>query len=339
MSETLRVLARCLWSRRGDPDLHVVAGGSAPLEEMIEETPARPQPSEVVEDPEGLRAHPVSTDDRSSGFTHFLDGKQESHLVLYCGHVPVVYAVTGAVVRARDASGVMHTSDQERDEGLYAALDLLPPSLRSDLLSAGISLHDAPLPASETITIPALLREARNAVSAHRAGLEQKLAGRWVDRHPATGEAVLMVDGGLRDILQVVEHPQVLGVVKSCSTPYFGMEEQMRCYRLRTGERSSVFLTPKGQRTSVHSWYLRLFDHRGSDLTFGLVRLEAARSSDFARRADQVSRWMLAERAPLSKPDPRWDRMTYTIFDCEQYLRSVMPSRQVIAGRLALLRG
>jgi hypothetical protein len=35
-----------------------------------------------------------------------------------------------------------------------------------------------------------------------------------------------------------------------------------------------------------------------------------------------VSRWILAERAPLALPDARWDRMVYGIRDCEEFLRA-----------------
>jgi hypothetical protein len=61
----------------------------------------------------------------------------------------------------------------------------------------------------------------------------------------------------------------------------------------------------------------------------GLVRIEVARTQELegsatamTRRADEVSRWILAERAPLALPDARWDRMVYGIRDCEEYLRA-----------------
>jgi hypothetical protein len=41
-----------------------------------------------------------------------------------------------------------------------------------------------------------------------------------------------------------------------------------------------------------------------------------------ASRATDVPRWILAERAPLSMPHARWDRMVYGIRDCEEYLRA-----------------
>ena len=42
-----------------------------------------------------------------------------------------------------------------------------------------------------------------------------------------------------------------------------------------------------------------------------------------SERADEVSRWVLAERAPVALPDKRWSTMAYGIRDCEEYLRAV----------------
>ena len=53
------------------------------------------------------------------------------------------------------------------------------------------------------------------------------------------------------------------------------------------------------------------------------MRVEAALEGFDTARADLVSRWILAERAPLSLPDPRWSTMAYGIRDCEEYLRAI----------------
>jgi hypothetical protein len=77
----------------------------------------------------------------------------------------------------------------------------------------------------------------------------------------------------------------------------------------------------------VASWYLRLRDATGRSPLFGLVRVEVARPDDaraLAERADQVSRWLLAERAPVALPDQRWDVMVYGVRECEQYLSSIL---------------
>jgi hypothetical protein len=82
-------------------------------------------------------------------------------------------------------------------------------------------------------------------------------------------------------------------------------------------------MPPAQHRQQVISWYLRLHDPRGHDALFGLVRIEACAGGDVAARANEISRWVLAEAAPLSLPDARWDRMAYGIRDCEQFLRAI----------------
>jgi hypothetical protein len=53
------------------------------------------------------------------------------------------------------------------------------------------------------------------------------------------------------------------------------------------------------------------------------VRVEIADASDAVTRADEISRWVLAESSPLSLPDGRWDKMAYGIRDAEEFLRAI----------------
>jgi hypothetical protein len=72
----------------------------------------------------------------------------------------------------------------------------------------------------------------------------------------------------------------------------------------------------------VYAWGLRLWPWEGKDLLHGLVRVEVAAANGSSETADAISQWLLAERAPLSLPDRRWDRLLYGIYSVEQYLRS-----------------
>ena len=90
-----------------------------------------------------------------------------------------------------------------------------------------------------------------------------------------------------------------------------------------------MFLVTSQKRASVASWYLRIRDSRGHDPMWGLVRVEVAapaagREAEIGARADEVSRWILAEAAPVALPDARWDKMVYGVRDCEEFLRAVM---------------
>ena len=66
----------------------------------------------------------------------------------------------------------------------------------------------------------------------------------------------------------------------------------------------------------------------GHDPLWGLVRIEIAhpKAGDRAvtERADQISRWVLAEVSPLALPDARWDKMVYGVRDCEEFLRAIV---------------
>ena len=71
------------------------------------------------------------------------------------------------------------------------------------------------------------------------------------------------------------------------------------------------------------SWYLRVRSAKGHDPLWGLVRVEVAEAERPTERADEISRWVLAEMSPLSLPDGRWDKMAYGIRDCEEFLRAI----------------
>jgi hypothetical protein len=53
-----------------------------------------------------------------------------------------------------------------------------------------------------------------------------------------------------------------------------------------------------------------------------LIRVEVAPANQSSEWADTISRWILAERAPISAPDQRWDRLLYGIHRVEQYLKA-----------------
>jgi hypothetical protein len=68
-----------------------------------------------------------------------------------------------------------------------------------------------------------------------------------------------------------------------------------------------------------------LRDPAGRSPLFGLVRVDVSpQTADLTARADLVSRWLLAERAPVALPDQRWDVMVYGIRECEQYLTAIL---------------
>jgi hypothetical protein len=72
----------------------------------------------------------------------------------------------------------------------------------------------------------------------------------------------------------------------------------------------------------VYTWYLRLWPWDEHDLLYGLVRIERPPAEEVVAQATAVSRWLLAERAPLAAPDERWDRLVYPVRQVEAYLQA-----------------
>lgn len=300
-------------------------------------TPAEPvvAPQAEVVEGNGLASHVVGKP-AGTRFTHFLDGTQDARRIGYYSQtVPIVYGFIAAVIRERKSDRRMYTYDKVSSENLYGSESRIDPNdlnlMRSNFKNVKEDQKDS---GSPDIHPMRLLELARRAVSNDRAALERDLAKSWITNRSSV-DSWLMWDGSITGSTETSKHPNVVGVIKSHQTQYFSNEEQQKILTLKVGERSSVF-QPRGKDwTPVYSWYLRLHPNEGRDVYFGLIRIEAAATPETIAMADEISRWLLAERAPLSLPDSRWDRMIYPIRDCEQYLRSIAPSKTAIEASLA----
>ncbi|MDH7600566.1 MAG: hypothetical protein QHI38_00285 [Armatimonadota bacterium] len=327
MSKLLRKLASSI-AHQADPQIHVVIGSEFSDEESPSLVPAVPQTAsaEIVEPSGKIDPVPVGTPN-TSGFSYFMDGMERRRLVMYISGIPVVYGYAAAGIRWRGADKRMYAhGDPSEREALFCPRRLLEQLFFDldidvvDIEDAGSALEDHPM---------IFLEAAKKKVSDIRSKLEAEVTSRWLAEFDGSNEW-LLVDGSISGNYDQYPAPNIVGVVKSHQTQYFPIEDQRKIQALRVGERSGLFI-PKGRnRPDVYSWYLRLWPNEGQDLHFGLVRVEAPKCDRTVRMVDEISRWLLAERAPLSMPDSRWDRMLYPIRDCEQFLRSRAPSKTVL---------
>ena len=256
------------------------------------------------------------------GFVAFLDGVQQSRVVAYIDGAPIVHGTAAAAVRER-RDRRMHSWHSRVEHQLYAPRQHLPLEIWERLaplhpIDSSDHASDEPAPSRHPLST---LEKAVHLAQGHREELEQRLAERWCDLESRP----LFVDGGISGSERVARNGCVVGVVKSHRTLYAVDDALNVVLRLTTAERTSVFLLEPKRRTAVASWYLRLRDATGRDPTFGLIRVEIARdpNQDVSARADEVSRWLLAEGSPLALPDSRWDRMAYGIRDAEEFLRAI----------------
>jgi hypothetical protein len=303
----------------------IVAAGAVPASHVPEESLGRADLTEVagaelLEDAE-LSIHPVGAG-TSPAAVSFQDGIQRWRVAYYDGIVPIVRAYVATAVRRRSGGRRLRTAAEAAREFHAAPLAALRGPVRAALEASGVELVDVPL---DAVGQPGpVLEAARRAVENARVGLEKDLG----ERHAAAlgPEEWLVIDGVLSESARLAAHPRALGVIKSHGAQYFEGEALTRALTLPAQHRTSVF-RPRGRaRHEVSSWYLRLWPWEGNDLLFGLLRIEArAAFPGLSASASAASAWLLGERAPVSTPDARWDRLLYPIHDVETYLRARAP--------------
>lgn len=269
------------------------------------------QPARLLEHAE-LRAIDVGPPEPWPESVAFLDGTQRSEIVAYAGAAPLVLAEARAAVLER------------RERRLHLAVLCERRMLlgrREALAAAGAALGaleavpvdpEGPVhPVRDLVDIGQALDEVRGA-------LEREARAAYRDR----SDAWLVVDGSLAESPVAAADLRTVAVSKSHATLPFEGEALERYLRLPHGHRSSLFEPASRRFAPVHAWALRLWPWEGRDLLHGLVRVEVAQANGVPETADRLSRWLMAERAPVSAPDRRWDRLLYGIHRVEEFLRS-----------------
>lgn len=269
-----------------------------------------------------LRAHRVEGDPVVR-FDGFLDGIQRAQIICHQNGIPVVEGTVAAAIRVRANRRFTAWSHRPPlvSRKLYVPLTLL--DLEGATSAGKFEIVDTSRSSGTGALVsrhPAALRAvAFECVGRDRDAAERNLAELWC----SDVAKPLLIDGGISGSAQVAAAECAVGVVKTHRILFADGDGLGVVMSLRRGERSSVFALPSNGRSPVLSWYLRIRDPHGRDAMFGLVRIETSVSEDVPHRANEISRWVLAESAPLSLPDNRWDRMTYGIRDCEQFLRAI----------------
>jgi hypothetical protein len=259
-----------------------------------------------------LRAIPVGSPEPWPGTLAYLDGVQRSEVVGYAGCAPIVVAEIAAAVRERH-NRRLHTVLQERRTLVLARPDAI--ALAGDALGEmeRVSLPEdgPPHPVRDLV-------QAARALDRSRGALEIVLGNRYRSR----SDGWLLIDGSLSESPAWAVDPRMVAISKSHSILPFDREDLELYLRLPVVHRSSVYAPETRTLAPVRAWGLRLWSWEGKDLLHGLIRVEVAPTNGSSEIADAISRWILTERAPVSAPDRRWDRLLYGIYSVEQYLKA-----------------
>jgi hypothetical protein len=348
--------------RRG---IYVTAGvGSCDLEAQQfsrhsteEEEPVLTGRPHHLEEPPGSRD--LGDHDGTSRLCYFLDGVQSSRELGRVEMAPVIVATVAAAIVNRCDRRFSRMPIESPPTVVQAMIlprsagDARVEAFWELLLEAGFSeLGPDEIPSSPHLILDSAeymaeadpsdyvgMRErARVRVRALRERLEGGMLRRWEldDRTLENPDAWIAVDGQLKDIRE--SNRQAIGLIKSVARPEFVGKDVGMLLDLEPGMRTTSFVPdwqlrrdPSEQRTS---WYLRMWPPQsGADALGSLMRIEAPRGTE-PDVVDQISRWILAERAPLAKPDPRWPAMIYPIHYVEKILKPLVQGSERAYTRL-----
>lgn len=299
--------------------------GLAASEPPLELRPVAPEP------PRLQRAEPLEGNavrvrrvpgDAVVGIAAFLDGIQESRVIAHWpGGIPLVHGTVAAAVRLRHARTlVAWRPDSVRVERALFVPRAAVGEAAWQALGAGCEVRDTLVSDEGGPWHPQeFTARALSAVQRRREAAETACAELWC----TDGAGPLFVDGGIAAAGAAAHSALAIGVVKSHRTLYVDGDALPVVLGLAAGERTTMFTVTSPHRAPVASWYLRLREPAAREALWGLVRVEVAFEGATTERADLVSRWLFAERAPVSLPDPRWGAMAYGVRLTEEYLRAV----------------
>ncbi len=348
----------------GRKGIHLTAGaGSCDLEaQQFGGSPEEDEPFPTgrphhLETPVGSRA--LGDHRGISRLCYFLDGVQSSREIGRIGMSPVIVSTVAATIVNR--CGRRFSRMPLESPPVVVQAVILPRSAGDAgveafwdlLLAAGFSeLGPNEVPSTPHLVLDSAeyiaeadpsdyvgMRErARVRVRALRERLEGGMLRQWEgdNRVLEDADAWIAVDGQLENIRE--SNRRAIGLIKSVARPEFVGKDVGMLLDLEPGMRTTSFvpdwqvrLDPGKQRTS---WYLRMWPpQRGADALGSLMRVEAPRDTE-PDQVDEISRWILAERAPLAKPDPRWPAMIYPIQYVEKILKPLVQGPERAYARL-----
>ena len=301
----LESIRRALRAKGLTPASLVPDAGAGRLEE------ASIRPARIVEG-KSLQIAPIGPAEVWPGPLAYLDGIQHAEIVGYAGSAPLFAATIAAAIRERQDCRLHTVVEDKRTVILGRPAALLAAGDAFGALATIALADDEPThPLRDLVN-------AGHAVDRARGELEVAVG----DQYRARSDGWLLVDGTLAVSPRWAADARMVAISKSHSILPFEGPDLEQYLRLPCAHRSSVYAPVTRSLAPVRAWGLRLWPWEGKDLLHGLVRVEVAPANESTERANQISRWILADRAPISAPDRRWDRLLYGMFSVEQYLKA-----------------
>ena len=289
-----------------------------------------------------VRAVPIAKASTPTRLGYFIDGAQKTYPMFCIGHVPVFATLSSSAILERDPSGETHLlpgtlrlqhawivpeyADDPRIADLCDVIREVGGTIADPLVTLDPESDEYRRSSGDYLHLEA---KAMQSARTRREQLERDLLLDWSRNFGNTGDWIV-VDGALRAAI-----PHAVGLVKSFNYQDLAGDEAAMLFNLLPQHRTSAFAAANRWRSKLGAsatlevepadervlWYLRFWDPAGHDARHALVRIET--STDFREPAqiDELSSWLLAERAPRATADARWDTLLYPIHLLEKMLK------------------
>lgn len=281
-----------------------------------------------------ITARPVRRHTDQAPIRYFLDGSQKTLPVWRVGTIPVIASVTAAAILKRTAPSEISLCE---DTLVARTHWILPRYTNNRTLNKIVDLLES---MGEYVADPFeaehrndpesygglvsrythVLEQSFTTASNLRARTELDLLRQWQQRiSPTDRDGWIVVDGRLDSDI-----PNAIGLVKNAQAQHLAGQEAIDLYELPIGQRTSAYtMLDDGDHESWDSvmWYLRMQNAIGQDARHGLIRLETKQVHTEPELIDEISSWILAERAPRASSDARWATLLYPIHLLERMLK------------------
>jgi hypothetical protein len=260
---------------------------------------------------------------------HFVSGSVE---------IPVHYCITGAIILSR-TERKFHVWGQPKLENhvLLPKQFVKDPSVLQQFESADLRISDsgADRPEYTQMRISAV-RRALELTRNLRHGLYQQ----WRASDGAEQRRLLVLSGNIFDIPNSELSGNVVAIDPQFYAPWQNSGLLEPALKTEAYNRSQLLRVSKpgtGQDLAKFMWYVRLRKTKQAIPEFGLLRCMIVAEDEVAASAwaDAVSTRLLDERIPVTFPEHDWDRLIFPVKLCQDYLESMIPSRETVRSYFA----
>jgi hypothetical protein len=251
--------------------------------------------------------------------------------------IPVHYCITGAIILSRtERKFRVWGQPQLENYVLLPKQFVKDPSILAQFESADLRIKDTGADRAEYTQMRiCAVRAALELTRSLRHGLYQQ----WRAGDGAEQRKLLVLSGNIFDIPNSELSGNVVAIDPQFYAPWQNSALLEPALKTEGFNRSQLLLVSKPGTDGLakYMWYVRLRKTKQAIPEFGLLRCMIVAEDEVAASAwaDAVSTRLLDERIPVTFPEKDWDRLIFPVKLCQDYLESMIPSRETVRSYFA----